>query len=168
MSHCVISKLFLYCKTKSCSCKNPFLTCSAPWFCDYTWPWCFCLRAPSVRLSACSPWPPGSAADTPPSSPSPACAPWWPLPAGPAEGQRGCGEETNIFKKHEYLAAFYSDFVFCKIKIKRRCERCVCVCVCFLVPVLPSVGAPPVFLSEHCPCLKPREFSPPTPSGSHC
>lgn len=44
---------------------------------------------------------------------------------------------------------------------------CVCVCLC-VVPDLLSVGAPPVSPSVHCPCLRPREFSPPTPSGSHC
>lgn len=41
----------------------------------------------------------------------------------------------------------------------------VCVRV---VPAVPSAGAPPVSPSVHYPCLRPREFSLPTPSVSHC
>ncbi len=137
---------------------NLILTCFGLLFCDCSWPSGFCRWAPSAPPL----WPPGSAAETPPSSPSPACAVWWPLPAGKAEdGVDGRGNNKRKFKNTNACdSKTYSAI------LKQHTETMfVFVCV---VPDLLSVGAPPVFPLVHCPCLRPREFSPPNPSGSHC
>lgn len=124
---------------------------------DLPWPWVFCLWAPAAPLSALSLWPPGSAAESPPSSPSPVCALWWPLPAGPAE--------DSSWKKG-YIGN-WSQLVFtCALRCSTP-DACNKRCV-YVVPGWPVVGAPPVFPSGHYPCLTPHEFSLPTPSWYHC
>lgn len=107
-----------------------------------SWPSWFCRRGSSVRLSALSLSLPGSAAETPPFSPSPACALWWPHPAGPAEDRI-----SRSYKKNEMW--WKLEFVIG-------------------VPAVLSAEARPASPSGQCPCPTPREFSPPTPSGSHC
>lgn len=116
---------FSKCLMTRCDTSKHFLTYFSLLFCDCSWPSSFCLWAPSVCLSALSLCPPGSAAGTPPSSPSPACALWWPLQAGPADSD---GDDPGKEKKKDYKNAEYAER-FCKIN-EIYGKICLCLWVC--------------------------------------
>lgn len=84
-----VSPFILFSHSFNAGPTEKYLSRQTQWHtCSELWPSCFCQWAPSVRPSALSLWLPGSAAETPPSSPAPACALWWPRPVGQAEHNR--------------------------------------------------------------------------------